>query len=376
MIPRTFLAALLAVAVPVGLRADDAKPTRTLTTTGGVRWLAFAPDGKTLLSASEVTARGGADGHELRLWEVATGKLLAGPVKSDHVSASGAIAPDGRSAVTGSYDASWQLWKLPDLTPGPKAQLPPGRVHRLAFAPDGKTFAALRADHRKARADPFKANRVTYTAHAFDATTGAPVGEPQGWPRELWKAEKPTAPRISDPAGWSLGMSPAFGKDGRPVPPAAGQTVALEVPNDGNCGGPAACAISPDRTRAVSSGCNGQVVVWDYRTGKPIGAPLTKAENLEVLGNALLFTPKSDRVAVVRMVRFSEPEHFRPVITVYDVDSRKAVGQPAKPGRTSLLDAMAFAPDGETFAVAFGNRGPGGKPGNGEIQLWQFAPAK
>ncbi len=374
MFLRILLTVFVSLSITVVLRAEDAKPIHILKTTGSVKWLAYTLDGRTLLTASEVTARGGADGHELRLWDVATGKLRAGPVKSDHVSASGSISPDGKTAATGSHDGSWQLWHLPDLTPGPKAQLPNGRIHRIAFSPDGKTFSVLRANYRKKLLDPIKANRVTYSAHTFDVKTGEPIGEAQDWPRELHKNESATVARISEPAGWTLGMSPAFGPNGRPVLPTAAETLALEVPNDHeNCGGPLACAISPDRKRAISSGCNGQVVVWDYRTGKPIGEPLAKAENLQIRGNALLFSPKSDRVAVVRIVEHSNPFLSQPEITVYDVESRQVVGQPAKPGRTQLLDAMAFAPDGEALAVALRRSGPDDQPGGNVIQLWKFS---
>lgn len=367
---------LLALLPTIGF-AEDRKAARTLATPGEVKWLAFTPDGKALLTASARSGRGNADGHELRLWEVATGKLLVGPVQSDRVSASGAISPDGKTAVTGSSGGAWQLWSLPDFKPGLKGQLLTGRVHRLAFAPDGKTFAALRADYRRSLFDPIKASRVTYSGYTFYATTGKPVGEPQAWPRELWKGEKAKDPRPSNPAGWSLGMSPAFGKDGRPVLPTAAETVALQVPDDNeSCGGPAACAISPDRKRAVSSGCNGQIILWDYQKGTPIGDPVAKVENLQVLDNGLIFAPKSDRFAVVQMVPYDAPRHYRPVIRVYDASSRKAVGEPAKPGRTSLLDAMAFSPDGETLAVSFRLITRDGVPGDNEIQLWKITPAR
>jgi WD40 repeat protein len=372
MLTRSFLAAVVC-ALPLGARADNPKPERTFTTAGEVKWLAFAPDGKALLTASERAPNGNT--YELRLWDVASGKLLAGPVASDHVSASGAISPDGKTAVTGSYDGTWQLWSLPDLKAGANGRVGYGRVHRIGFAPDGQSFAALLADYRKKLTDPFKANRVTYTAFAFTTKSGKALGQPQNWPREVWKNEEPTAPRTSDPAGWSVGMTPDFGKDGRPVPPAGAQTVALTVPNDdANCGGPVACAISPNRKWAVSGGCNGTVVFWDYQTGKPLGDPLPKVGNARIQHDALLFTPKSDRVAVVRTAGgLGGP--YLPVVTVYNAESRKAASEPLALGELAWLRAIALTPDGNAVAVACQTRGADGEVAN-EVRLWKLVPTK
>lgn len=366
-------AGILLLFFPSDSFTQEQKPALVLKTRGDIPWIAFSPDGKSLLSASKFPDRAGGEDHELQLWDATNGKLIAGPVKSDYISASGTISSDGKLAVTGSFSGGWQLWSLPDLKPLHKGEWYQGRVDRIAFSPDGGTFTALRADFRKRFTDPFKASRVTYIAQTVDTRTGKMVGEPQLWPRELWKKEHSSTPRISEPAGWSKGMSPAFGNDGRAVLPTAAETIALEVPDDSeNCGGPTACAISPNRKLAVSSGCNGTVIIWDYANGKPIGKPLTKAENLQIMEDALLFSPNSDRIAVVRMVRFSNPEHFRPIITVYDVETRNTVGVPIQPGRTSLLSAMAFSPDGETLAIAFLRIGHGEK----EIQLWKVTAAK
>jgi|GEM_PF-4510417 len=373
MLAHSFLAAVLC-ALPLGARAENPKPERTFSTAGEVKWLAFTPDGKALLTASEREPRDGT--YELRLWDVASGKLLAGPVASEHISASGAIGPDGKTAVTGSYDGTWQLWSLPDLKAGATGRVGYGRVHRIGFAPDGQHFAALLADYRKKLTDPFKANRVTYTAFAFNTKSGKAVGQPQSWPREVWKNEEPSAPRTSAPAGWSVGMTPDFGKDGRPIPPTKAQTIALEVPNDTeNCGGPSACAISPNRKWAVSAGCNGTVVFWDYQTGKPLGDPLPKVGNARVRRDELLFAPKSDRVAVVR-TEGGLGGPYLPVVTVYHAETRKPASEPLALGRLAWLSAIALTPDGDAVAVACQTRGADEQKATHEVRLWKLVPTK
>ncbi|MFZ1105448.1 MAG: AAA family ATPase, partial [Hyphomicrobiaceae bacterium] len=69
---------------------------------GGVRAVAFAPDGRHVVS--------GSDDGTLRLWEVASGASRTleghgGPVRAV------AFAPDGRHVVSGSYDGTLRLWE-------------------------------------------------------------------------------------------------------------------------------------------------------------------------------------------------------------------------------------------------------------------------
>jgi WD40 repeat protein len=71
---------------------------------GSVYSVAFAPDGHTALS--------GAQDKTLKLWDVATGKLLR-PFEghSDFVY-SVAFAPDGRTVLSGSWDRTLKLWDV------------------------------------------------------------------------------------------------------------------------------------------------------------------------------------------------------------------------------------------------------------------------
>ena len=193
--------------------SDKPKLAHVLLTPGDVKWVAVTPDSKYLLTSNDASPRGG-EGHELRLWSTASGKLVAGPVKSTCISSAGAISPDGTRAVTGSYDGRWQLWELQDLKPGTSGELGEGRIHRVAFAQEGKQFAVLQADYRKKFRDPIKESRVTYHASTFLTNTCAPVGKSFVWPRTLSKGETADQPRIGEPADWTIEAGPAFGKDG------------------------------------------------------------------------------------------------------------------------------------------------------------------
>jgi len=83
---------------------------KTLTAhTGGVRSVAFSPDGTTIASGSW-------DGT-VRLWHVVTGQhkktLTAHTSSVDSV----AFSPDGTTLASGSYDGTVLLWRLAPPAP-------------------------------------------------------------------------------------------------------------------------------------------------------------------------------------------------------------------------------------------------------------------
>ncbi len=105
---------------------------------GGVRCVAFAPDGKTL-------ATGGYD-HSVKIWNVATATLRATLHGHGNVVWAVAYSPDGKTLASGSQDHTVRLWDLTGLRPKdePAAVTLTGHtdaVVALAFSPDGKTLA-------------------------------------------------------------------------------------------------------------------------------------------------------------------------------------------------------------------------------------------
>ncbi len=113
---------------------DLANGTELRTFTGHfdrVTSVAIAPDGRTALSGSL--------DQTLKLWDLATGKELSNFTGHSGPVTSVAIAPDGRTALSGSWDKTLKLW---DMATGKELRTFTGHygtVESVAIAPDGRT---------------------------------------------------------------------------------------------------------------------------------------------------------------------------------------------------------------------------------------------
>src|SRR5262249_42901700 len=129
----------------------------------GVIWnLAFAPDGKTVASAS-------ADGT-VRLWDAATAQqrgLLQHP-QGAHLRGIG-YSPDGKLLATGALDGTVRLWDTGSLQQRAVLQRHTALVFSARFSPDGKTLATACGDETAILWDVTPAlapNRVAQAAPA------------------------------------------------------------------------------------------------------------------------------------------------------------------------------------------------------------------
>jgi WD40 repeat protein len=68
--------------------------------------VAYSPDGKRILTCGYGTD------HTVRLWDAETGKAVQVLEGHTAMALSVAFLPDGRHAVSGSYDKTVRLWKL------------------------------------------------------------------------------------------------------------------------------------------------------------------------------------------------------------------------------------------------------------------------
>jgi WD40 repeat protein len=109
---------------------------------GRVNSISFAKDGATLVaSAGEPGVFG-----EVRLWNVADGKLLRTFQGHQDSILSAVLSPDGKLLATASYDQQIKLW---DTASGGELRTLSGHndaVFDLAFRPDGKILASASGD--------------------------------------------------------------------------------------------------------------------------------------------------------------------------------------------------------------------------------------
>ncbi|MEU7853117.1 WD40 repeat domain-containing protein [Nonomuraea sp. NPDC049141] len=215
-------------------------PLRSKTARRGVDRLAFAPDGRTLLSE-------GLDG--LRFWDVASRREIA----HERNLRSAAISADGR-LLAAAQDKSLVFWDMARRQEtGPRITAPGHTdvITALALSPDGKTVATSGSDNR---------------VRLFDVTTR----------REI--------PGPSNTSQVGLVSVLAFSPNGQRLAfVAADNSIKLwDVPDRHAVGvalipasGTDALAFGPDGQTLVTGHSYGEVQLWDLRTYRPLGSPMT-----------------------------------------------------------------------------------------------------
>src|SRR5271157_2941986 len=203
---------------------------------------AFSPDSKWIVTTESY-------GKTARVWDAATGQLVA-PLKvhTDRVK-SATFSPDGKRVVTASYDNTAQVW---DAATGQLVVPLQGRISydsRVAFSADGKRVVTASGG---------------WTARVWDAATGQLVAPLQGGPTPIVH-------------------SAAFSLDGKQVVIASADKTArvwdvatrkLVVSFQGHTDQVTSAAFSPDGERVVTASVDQTARVWDAATGKLVASLL------------------------------------------------------------------------------------------------------
>jgi WD40 repeat protein len=251
----------------------------------GIQGVAYAPDGKTLATASNdgtvklwdmatgrelltiqgvadavlgvtvsldgrMLATAGADG-KAKIWDVAAGKLITSIDAEDGAVNGVAFSPDGKLLATADDDGTAKLW---DVASGRKLRAFEGHndivndifnpVNSVAFSPDGKTLATAHFDK---------------TAKLWDVASGRELRTFEG------HAESVEDVAFS-PDGKTLATA-SVDETARLWNVATGQLLLRLV---GHASNVSAVAFSADGAFLVTASADGTARIWNPRSGKEL----------------------------------------------------------------------------------------------------------
>jgi WD40 repeat protein len=127
-------------------------------------------------------------------------------------------------------------------------------------------------------------------------------------------------------------------------------------------------AFSSDGKILASGDLNGVIILWDAATRQPIGQPLTGKKRAVY---SLAFSPDNKILASGSFSKLNDRgADTEGELCLWNVATHERIGEPLK-GHTSLINALAFSPDGKTLAS--GNGRPIFRGFDPSIILWDVA---
>jgi WD40 repeat protein len=368
---------------------------------GGVREIVFAPDGKTLATATEESD------PAVRIWDVATGRVRKTLMFDKALATHGrpmSFSPDGRRLAVGTTASVGPekteeiigIWDI-DADAGP---LVIRNTHShtptsLAFAPDGKTLISGGCDSRPSRDERQPGDKLELSPRirVWDASTGRLVrafdmGDLAGHcaftvPRDgrtlislhpdrliVWDLvaarKNRTIPIERYDPGVGIGGCLAVSPDGRTLAAARGDNTAhlwdletgkriLQQP-DAHEGVVLSVACSPDGRLVASGDSVGGIRLWDPTGGESVRR-MDMGEN--ALVHSVRLSPDAGTLAAAGRYFDLESYRFRGIVRAW----RMPGGEMQREFRFDLEPLrLAFSPDGRLLAIGL-RENPNNPPG-------------
>lgn len=302
---------------------------------GAARGVLFTPDSRTL-------AAGQLDGT-VRLWDVATKRLIAVLGRDDREIWSLALTPDARTLAVGAWE-DVHLWDLAQrqvivtLTAGTNA------TSSLALSPDGKTMATITFGDATIKLWDLRTRRQTAAFPAHENGAGCVAFSPDG--RTLASGGGDGKVKL-----WDV---------------ATRRTVAVLT---GHAEPVEAVAFSPNGERLASVGKSQAVKLWEIATRQALAtfgqsqATVEQARRVDDVSTAAVFSPDGRVLATADAVEKT--------IRLWDVDPRHGTPGSASPamlrGHRGAVWSLAFSPDGKLLAST---------SADGTVKLWNPAPTR
>lgn len=292
--------------------------------TGRVDSVAFHPDGRTLVSGGDVTAR---------LWDLATRQTTT-VLTGEAWVVSMALSPDGRTLAVAGSDGTVTLWAI---ATGQISALTgfTGRVESVAFSPDGSTLASSETQPQQPGEDDPAAGTTT-TVRLWDLATG------QATALSSLPGSYGSMALAFHPSGHTLAGSAGMDGTIRLLDLATGQATTLT----GHTSGIEAAAFSPDGRTLATGSTDATVRLWDLATGQATTI-LTPHGGYVV---SVAFSPDGRTLASAstdNTVRLWDPATGQATATLF--------------GHTGFVTSVAFSPDGHTLATG---------SWDGTVRLW------
>jgi WD40 repeat protein len=291
------------------------RPVLTLPAEQVVLAVAFSPDGRRLATAGLSTPP---EDPAVRVWDVASGKLLLTLRGHTDPIAALAFSSDGRRLASAGHDHTARLW---DAMEGGAALFKlaghEAPVHGVAFSPDGRCLATASADR---------------TMGLWDVATGESVGKLRGHHLAVYGV-------VFSPDRWRLASASADGTVKVWACPPREPVVCPTCPGPAP---PASClAFSPDGATVAIAGHDRIVRVWDVHLNVPVRVLRGHQRGVR----AVIFSADGRRLASADVSG---------VVKIWEV-ARGCCTQTLA-GHAGAVHAVAFGPDGRWLASAGADR--------------------